>query len=72
VSQAKVRSTAHRRDDDEAALIGGFAHDVQRGAQDRVGPVEQAAGERVVGEHEPHPGASKDAHIPSRPGVPLA
>ena len=57
MSQAKVRSTAHRRDDDEAALIGGFAHDVQRGAQDRVGPVEQAAGERALGEHEPHPGA---------------
>lgn len=57
MSQAKVRSTAHRRDDDEAALIGGYAHDGQRGAQDRVGPVEQAAGERAVGEHEPHPGA---------------
>jgi hypothetical protein len=28
-------------------LIGGFAHDVQRGAQDRVGPVKQAAGEHA-------------------------
>lgn len=52
-----VLIAAQRRDDDEAALIGGFAHDVQRGAEDRGGPVEQAAGERAVGEHEPHPGA---------------
>ncbi len=45
------------RDDREPALVGGFAHDVQRGAQDRGGPVEQPAGEPGVGEDEPHPGA---------------
>ncbi len=49
-----MRSTAQRRGDDREALLAfGFAHDVQRGAQDRGGPVDQPAGEAGVGEDEP-------------------
>ena len=40
----------------EPLLACGFAHDLDRAAQDLVGPLQQAAGEPTVGEEEPHPG----------------
>jgi hypothetical protein len=38
----------------EALLVGGFAHDVNRGAQYLGGPLEESPGEGAVGEHEPY------------------
>ena len=42
------------RDHREALLACGLAHDVNGGAQDLGGPVEQSPCEPAVGEHEPH------------------
>jgi hypothetical protein len=45
------------RNDGGSALVGGLAHNVQGGAQNCLGPGEQASNEGAVGEDEPHPGA---------------
>ncbi|MCW2718318.1 MAG: hypothetical protein JWR81_2140, partial [Pseudonocardia sp.] len=63
--QAAVRSEPRQRafdrpparDDSESALVRGLAHDLDRGAQNLCGPVQEQAGEPAVGEHEPRPGA---------------
>ncbi len=43
------------RNDSESALLRRFAHDLDRGLEDRVRPVQQASGEPGVGVDEPHP-----------------
>lgn len=38
----------------EALLVGGFAHDLERGLGDVGGSADQSAGEALVGEDVPH------------------
>ncbi|PPA60451.1 hypothetical protein BAW75_01490 [Micromonospora chalcea] len=44
--------------DDEPSLVGRFADDLDGGAQQVAGPVDEAAGEAGVGEYVPDGGAA--------------
>ncbi len=35
----------------EALLVDGLAHDLQRGRESAAGPVDEPAGEALIGEH---------------------
>lgn len=58
------------REDGEASAARGLADEVDGGAQDLLGPVDETAGEAAVSEHMPHRGgkvqAQQSALAPSR------
>ena len=60
----------------EPLLACGFAHDLDRAAQDLVGPLQQAAGEPTGGEEEPHrvrrEASNRTGFAPSRSWVEAA